>query len=161
MLCGIHVATCNTGFIGGSCWMLSSLTKDLKTELNTLNLIAIDKYGRLELYKKLSGYVQYHTMAKQFSSISMAKYFPYGWFNCNELLMLFQACLRFFEHVRIYHHVFVFMEYCNNRRLTVNDPNGNSRYIEICHITLFVTIVYTRFTYCASKIHYFYSRMPI
>lgn len=65
---GIKHATCHTGFIGGSCWMLISFTEDLKNELNTLNT-TIGKKGQLNAYKEFSEFLQYHAMAKQFSFI--------------------------------------------------------------------------------------------
>lgn len=64
MLCGTQVATCHTSFIGGSCWMLISLTEDLKEDLITFNSFTMDtESDKLELRKKLSQYILYHTKA--------------------------------------------------------------------------------------------------
>lgn len=65
---GTQAAACHTSFIASSCWMMISLTKDLKEELHAINEIVKNEMNDVvELPKRLSEFVRFHSNAKQLS----------------------------------------------------------------------------------------------
>lgn len=62
----VHLSTlCFMSFIAGSFMMLISMTKDLKGDVTSINELPNPKENRLELLKKISAFIQYHSDAKQ------------------------------------------------------------------------------------------------
>lgn len=67
MFYGTQAATFHTSFIAGSCWMLISLTEDMKAELQEMNRMASDQMNSVELIKRFPEFVKLHANAKQLS----------------------------------------------------------------------------------------------
>lgn len=58
---------CSIYFIGGTCLMLISMTKDLKRELQSINKMAITKKNRSKIFKEVNKFIKLHSNVKQFS----------------------------------------------------------------------------------------------
>lgn len=71
MFYGTQAATGHTSFIAGSCWMLISLTDDMKEELQAINKMAQDNVDFVDFLKRFFEFVELHSKAKQlrFSNI--------------------------------------------------------------------------------------------